>query len=139
MAQRRTAHRGGMPSPDEIRETLGSQYPLWERLTRFVEDTYKMEGKWSIWGPAGSGWGLRYRVKGKSLVALYPQRDRVTAQVVLGRAQAGRALRLDLGERVSKMLKEAPQLRDGRWLHVPVVSDADAEDVERLLLAKMRP
>lgn len=139
MAQRPSADSGVRPSLDEIREALGSQYPLWERLTGFVEDTYKIEGKWSTWGPSGSGWGLRYRVKGRSLVALYPHTEMVTAQVVLGKAQADRALSLELGEKVSRMLKETPQLRDGRWLHIPVISGADAEDVERLLLAKMRP
>jgi hypothetical protein len=44
-----------------------------------------------------------------------------------------------MGEKASKMLREAPQLHDGRWLSIPVLSEADAEDVERLLLVKMRP
>jgi hypothetical protein len=37
------------------------------------------------------------------------------------------------------MLREAPQLRDGRWLSIPVCNEADAGDVEQLLLAKVRP
>jgi hypothetical protein len=37
------------------------------------------------------------------------------------------------------MLQEAPQLRDGRWLFIPVTTKSDAKDVEKLLLAKMRP
>jgi hypothetical protein len=61
------------------------------------------------------------------------------AQVVLGKTQAERVLSLKLGEKVNKILKETPQLRDGRWLSVPILSEADAEDVERLLLVKMRP
>jgi hypothetical protein len=85
------------------------------------------------------GWGLRFRRKGKALVALYPQKDLIIAQVVLGKVQAERALSLKLGERVGKMLREAPQLRDGRWLSIPVLGEADAEDVEQLLLVKMRP
>jgi len=48
-------------------------------------------------------------------------------------------LSLKLGERVSKMLREAPQLHDGRWLSIPILNEADAEDVEQLLLVKMRP
>jgi hypothetical protein len=131
--------RAHPPSPEEIRLALGSRYPLWERLTVFIETNYQIEGQWSTWGPARSGWGLRYRRKGKSLVALYPQKERVTAQVVLGKAQADRALGLELGEKVGNMLRETPQLHDGRWLHIPVVSDADAEDVEQLLLEKMPP
>ena len=44
-----------------------------------------------------------------------------------------------LGEKVSKILRESPQLRDGRWLSIPVLDEADVEDVEQLLLVKMRP
>ena len=127
------------PSPEEIRLALGSRYPLWERLTRFIDTHYQIAGEWSRWGPVKHGWGLRYRRKGKALVALYPQEERIIAQVVLGKSQAERALSLKLGEKVSKMLREAPQLRDGRWLSIPVLNDADAEDVEQLLLVKMRP
>lgn len=127
------------PSPEQIQSALGSVYPLWERLTHFIEANYQIQGQWRTWGPAGSGWGLRYRRKGRSLVALYPQKGATSAQVVLGKAQADRALGLKLGEKTSRVLREAPQLRDGRWIHIPVVNDADAGDVEQLLRVKMRP
>ena len=132
-------NRSHQPSPDEIRLALGSLYPLWERLTRFIATNYQIAGEFSFWGPAKSGWNLRYRRKGRALVALYPQKERIIAQVVLGKAQAERAQSLKLGEKVSKMLREAPQLHDGRWLSIPVLNEADAEDVEQLLLVKMRP
>ncbi|UCD39707.1 MAG: DUF3788 domain-containing protein [Candidatus Bathyarchaeota archaeon] len=127
------------PTPDEIRSALGSCFPLWERLTTFIEKSYQIKGTWSKWGPAKSGWNLRYRRKGKSLTALHPQRERILAQIVLGKAQAEHALQLKLGDKISQILREAPQLRDGRWLYIPVTSESDAEDVEQLLLAKMRP
>jgi len=60
-------------------------------------------------------------------------------QIVLGKVQAKHALQLELGEKISRMLQEAPQLRDGRWLFIPVTSESDAKDVKKLLLAKMRP
>jgi hypothetical protein len=133
------ANRSHKPSLEEIQLALGSIYPLWERLTRFINSNYQITGEWSTWGPVKLGWGLRFRRKGKALVALYPQKEKIIAQVVLGKAQAERALNLKLGEKVSKMLREAPQLRDGRWLSIPVLNAADAEDVEQLLLVKMRP
>jgi hypothetical protein len=127
------------PTPQEIRSALGSCFPLWARLTSFIEKSYQIEGTWSTWGPAKSGWNLRYRRNGKALTALHPQQERILAQIVLGKAQAERALQLKLGEKVSRMLQEAPQLRDGRWLFISVTSESDVEDVEKLLLTKMRP
>lgn len=127
------------PTPEEIRSALGSCYPLWERLTAFIEESYLIGGKWSTWGPANTGWNIRYKYKGKALTALHPQRNRILVQIVLGQVQAERALQLELGESISRILQQAPQLRDGRWLHIPVTCDADAEDVEKLLLTKMQP
>ncbi len=133
-----SADRSLPPSSEEIRFALGSRYTLWQRLTRIIEANDHVVGVWSTWGPAKLGWGLRYRRKGKALVALYPQREKIIAQVVLGRAQAERALSLKFGEKVSKMLRDAPQLRDGRWLSIPVLIEADVEDIEQLLLVKMQ-
>ncbi|MFX0168450.1 MAG: DUF3788 domain-containing protein [Candidatus Hodarchaeota archaeon] len=127
------------PSPEEIRSALGSCFPVWKRLTRFIEESYRIKGTWSTWGPAKSGWNLRYRRKGRSLTALHPQQERILAQIVLGKAQAERALELELGDNTSQILQEAPQLRDGRWLFIPVMNESDAQDVEKLLLVKMRP
>ncbi len=127
----------GQPSPEEIRSALGPRYLLWNRLTLFIETNCQAVGIWSSWGPVNLGWGLRYRRKGKALVALYPQKESILAQVVLGKAQAKRALNLKLGKKVTKLLQEAPQLRDGRWLSIPVLDEMAAGDVERLLLIKM--
>jgi len=87
------------PMPEEVQLALASRYPLWERLTRFIATNYQIEGKCSFWGPAKSGWILWYRRKGKTLVALYPQEERIIARVVLGRALAERALDLKVGSR----------------------------------------
>lgn len=129
---------GPRPTPEEIRSALGSCFPLWERLTGFIEKSYQTEGVWSSWGPAKHGWNIRYRRNGKSLTALHPQQKRILAQIVLGKAQAERALQLELGEKTLRILREAPQERDGRWLFIPVTGKSDVEDVEKLLLIKMR-
>ena len=72
------------------------------------------------------------------MVALYPQKESIMAQVVLGKAQAERALSLNPGEKVGKMLRESPQLHDGTWpMFMPILNEA--EDVEQLLLVKMPP
>lgn len=125
------------PTDQEIRAALGSVYPLWERLNHFMESDVQVEGKFSFWGQRKSGWNLRYRRKGKALVAFYPQKGQIIAQIVLGKAQAEKALDLKLGEKVSQLLREAPQLRDGKWISIPVLSVEDAEDLEQLLRLKM--
>jgi hypothetical protein len=131
--------RNHQPTEDEIRDALGTRYSLWERLIQFIATNYRIRGEFSFWGGYKVGWNVRYRVKGRALVALHPQKECIMAQVVLGKEEAERALSMKLGKSVSEILRAAPQLRDGRWLYIPVVGEADVDDLERLLLLKVRP
>jgi len=126
------------PTQEDLQAAMGSVYPLWERLLRFIETNYKLPGEMS-YGGKNYGWNLWYRKSGKSLLSLYPQEGYVVAQIVLGNAQVAQALALELGETVGTLLRETPQFHDGRWLFIPVRTAQDAEDVKQLLQVKRRP
>jgi hypothetical protein len=126
------------PTTEEMSGALGPVYPLWQRLLAFIADTYQMPGELSF-GGKNYGWNLWYRKSGNSLVTLYPQQGRLIAQIVLGKAEVEKALALTLGEHVGKVLRDTPQLHDGRWLFIPVTTEIDVHDVEQLLLVKKRP
>ncbi len=126
------------PSAEEIAAALGAAKPWWDRLLAFIAETYQMPGEFSF-GGKNYGWNMWYRKSGKSLVSLYPQKDSLIAQVVLGKAEVEQAEALTLGEHVGQVFRETPQLHDGRWLFIPVISAADVDDVEQLLLVKKRP
>ena len=126
------------PSAEEMAAALGAAKPLWDRLLAFIAETYQMPGELSF-GGKNYGWNVWYRKSGKSLVTLYPHKDSLIAQVVLGKAEVEQAEALALGEHVGKVLRETPQLHDGRWLFIPVTSETDAHDIEQLLLVKRRP
>jgi hypothetical protein len=126
------------PSPEEIQTVLGPVFPFWERLTQFIAATYAIPPDLSF-GGKNYGWNLWYRKGGKSLVSLFPQQNGFVAQVVLGKEQVEKALILPLGDKVGTLVRETPQLHDGKWLWIPVTCPADAADVERLLLIKRRP
>jgi hypothetical protein len=127
-----------MPTPDELAFVLGSKLSLWNRLTKFLFDSYQMTGDLTFGGKK-YGWNLWYRKSGKSLASLYPQQDGLIAQVVLGKDQVARAMQLDLGEVVWKTLRETPQFHDGRWLFIPVINERDADDIIQLLIIKKKP
>lgn len=91
------------------------------------------------WGGSKYGWNLWYRKSGKSLVSLYPQEGHFIAQVVLGREQVEKALALPLGGKVGGMVRDTPQLHDGKWLFISIDSARDVEDIMQLLLLKKKP
>ena len=112
------------PSPEELRTVMRDSYTLWERLVLFIDANYQMPGELSFGGKK-YGWNLWYRKSSKLLVSLYPAVGNFVAQVVLGREQVERALALSLGEKVGSMLRETPQLHDGKWLFIPVTTAVD--------------
>jgi len=126
------------PTPEELQAAMGSVFPLWQRLLRFIETNYKLPGELS-YGGKNYGWNLWYRKSGKSLTSLFPQQNGFVAQVVLGRDQAGKAATLELGAKVRQLVDETQPLHDGKWLFIPVTDEADVMDVEKLLLLKRRP
>ena len=126
------------PSTDEIETMLGSALPLWNKLIQFIEDNYQMIGDLS-YGGKNYGWNMWYRKSGKSLLSIYPQKDHFVAQVVLGKQEVEKALDLELGEHVGRMVRDTPQLHDGKWLFIPVSTEMDEADIEKLLLMKKKP
>ncbi len=126
------------PLAEEIAAALGRRYPLWQELTRFMMDSYQLPGQLT-YGGLNYGWNVWYRKAGKSLTSLYPQKNMLIAQVVLGRQQVTQALSLPLGPKVGGALRGTPDLHDGRWLFLKVTSRRDARDVEQLILLKRRP
>lgn len=123
------------PTEDELRAALGAAFPLWQRLTRFIEVDLGDPGAWD---PGGQkyGWNRWYRKGGKALANLYPQEGGLVAQVVLGRAQVEQALALELGAVVGRMVRETPLFHDGMWLFIPVRTEEETADVEKLLRLK---
>lgn len=126
------------PTDVEIADALGPAAPLWERLTTFVTDSYGVEPAF-VPPSRNYGWEVKYRKGGKTLVSLTPDEGGFTALVVLGKQETESARGLALGQHVRRVFEEARQLRDGRWLFVPVESERDVADVEALLAVKRRP
>lgn len=126
------------PTIGRVRAALGSKLSLWDDLTRFISDYYPIPGEWTF-GGKNYGWNLWYRKSGKTLVTLYPQEEGLVAQIVLGKDQVEQALDLKLGKHVGTVLRETPQLHDGRWLFIEVKSKKDVQDIQQLLQIKRKP
>jgi hypothetical protein len=125
------------PSEAELETVLGAALARWQALVHYLLYHYDMPGELT-YGGKKYGWCLWFRRSGKSLLTLYPQRDGLVAQVVLGRDQVEKALKLQLGAHVAQILDNTPQLHDGRWLFIPVETEEDVSDVKALLGCKKR-
>ena len=127
--------RSTPPADRDLLAALGDAAARWSRLARTLRELgAHATARWD--GPR-SGWCVAYRRAGRPFVTLTPRAGGFDALVVLGRAEADAARGLPLGEGTREAFVDSPQLRDGRWLFLSIGSDADADDLLRLLSVKL--
>jgi hypothetical protein len=133
------------PSDEDMIEAIGQ--PLaeaWTSLRRFLVETYNIIPVFDSGGKK-YGWNLKYRIGGRPLCEMYPERGSFTTLVILGKAEMELALeRLEsFGQTIQRALVETPRFHDGCWMYIRV-SDAstcqqDIQDIEQLILIKKKP
>lgn len=126
------------PTIDAMVKSVRSKRPLWENLTQFIEENYRVKRDCAFYGK-NYGWALRFRSGGRALAALYPGVDNFTVQIIIGPAKLEEALRLRLGAKVRDILRNARAFTEGRWLFITVDSELDCHDVQRLLRVRANP
>jgi hypothetical protein len=123
------------PTIEAMIVSVRSKRPLWEGLKQFIEENYRVKQDFAFYGK-NYGWALRFRRGGRALAAFYPSIDSFTVQIIIGQAQLEEALQLRLGAKVRDILRNARAFTEGRWLLIPVESEQDCCDVQRLLKAR---
>ena len=91
---------------------VGEKVHLWHTLADFMRTTYDLEGELKFYGKS-FGWMLWFRRGGKNLLALYPQKDGLCAQVTLGPTLTDAALALPLGPVLQARHRGGPSLPRG--------------------------
>lgn len=125
------------PAMTEILASIGSKRQLWENLTSFIGDSYRLKSDFAFYGK-NYGWALRFRKAGKALLSLYPGQESFTAQIIISQAQAEKVLSSGLSKKASKIIEEAHPYPEGRWLFIKIESEQDLNDVKRLLIVKSK-
>jgi hypothetical protein len=126
------------PTGGELAAALGDRRPLWDRIVARMEATYGLEGE-RLFDGRDSGWVLRFRRSGKTLLVLLPEPGAARALVVLGPSIAEAAAALPLEPEVRAAFDRAHAYPDGRWLRIEVGSEAVADDLLRLVELKSPP
>lgn len=121
------------PSEAEIEAMIGPCLPLWRDLISFIRATYPADEDFTFLYGKKYGWALRFRLKGKLLLSLYPAEKRFIAQINLRPAAVEQAQQLTLGANACAAISRATPYPEGRWLFIPVESGSDAADIRRLL------
>jgi hypothetical protein len=121
------------PAEAEIQLAIGSKFPIWLELIRFIREKYPVEADFRFLYGKNYGWGWRFRVKKQLLTSLYPRQEGFAAQVNLSPAAVEQAQQMRLGQNVQQAIERAIPYPEGRWLFITVESEADMRDIQALL------
>jgi hypothetical protein len=125
------------PTNAEIVEAVGHRLSTWRELIRFIREKYRVQEEFKfLYGPK-YGWGLRFSTKGKLLVSLYPVQGGFTAQIILRPEAVEKAQSMKVGRNVRKAIARAKPWPRERWLFIPVKSEKDFQDIQRLLALRV--
>lgn len=112
---------------------LGRSYAAWAALTTFVQVRLRVREEWSV---AASGWTLRLRKGGRSLLTLSTGVRQARAQFVVPPSRLEEAKALPLAPSTRALIRRARPYPDGRWITLPVRSLKDIADLKTLVLFK---
>jgi hypothetical protein len=125
------------PTDTQVVEAIGLRLPLWHALVHFVREQYPVQEDFKFLYGKNYGWALRFRIKGKLLVSLYPTQGGFTAQVNLSSDAIEKAQRMKLSKNVQQAIARAHPYPEGRWLFIAVESEKDLRDIQRLVALRV--
>jgi hypothetical protein len=127
------------PTAASVRRALGKARTAWDDLEGYLADAHRLTGSFHFMYGKRYGWALRLQRAGRLAVAMYPNREYLTVQIILNRARvlsprddpaAGRRARLGGCHRPSRGAmavhpRDLPKERSGtEAAHCPEVVGA---------------
>jgi hypothetical protein len=116
---------------------LAGAREAWDDLEGHLAAAHRLKGSLHFMYGARYGWALRFQRGGRTVLAMYPNREALTVQIILGRAQVSAARAMRLPRRVSSVLEAATDYPEGRWLFLPVRSLAGGRELRPLIELKL--
>ncbi len=128
--------KGSKPDNSSIKKAIGQAWDNWMNLNEFLATALKLKSELKFYG-VNYGWAIRYAKSGKSVVALYPDKDGFTAQVILKRPQVEAALAKGVSAATKDAINRATDFKEGRWVFVHVDTKTGIDDVVTLVNARL--
>ena len=124
-----------VPTEKAIQHKLGPTLPLWTSIVDALSNRKAEQSLKYLYGRQ-YGWAKQFRIKGKPIIALFPNENTFVALIILNAGQLLAASQLHLHKNVINAIDAANLYREGKWLFVRVQKLHDLKDIEALLRLK---
>jgi hypothetical protein len=109
---------------------------VWKQLLDWLAEQGVADLEWKSVS-AKYGWGLRMKLKKRTIVYLLPCDGCFRVSFALGDRAVAAARQSDLSKGALKLLDEAPRYVEGTWMRLMVHASEDLADVRQLALIKL--
>ena len=129
------------PLPDmaEIRNFIESKKALkaFDALNEFVLNNYYFEQE-ICYGGKKFGVMVRYRKNGKTLVSIFPEKNKFAVVLVYGKKEVilFESQRETFSPFIVSTFDETPQLHDGRWMLIRLEDDTYLPELAKMIMIK---
>jgi len=125
-------NKSSQPSETQVREAIGPKIKLWDCLIHTMQEQYPVQQDFKFLYGKNYGWAARFRIKGQLLISLFPTQGGFIVQVNLSPDDIEKVLVLKMSKNIQQAIALAHPYPEGRWLFIPVETNQDLNDVQRL-------
>ena len=126
------------PGENDLRETLGDLYHLWDEIKNFVLGLYPsavME-----WNYPGKKYGWSYRLKDKkrAIIYLLPRDKYFKVAFVFGQKTTNEIMGSEISDDIKTELANARVYAEGRGIRIEIKDTRVLDDVKKLVVMKLK-
>ncbi len=126
-----------MPNDNDLIESLGETYPLWDLIREYAHLKYpKAIDEWHYPGEK-YGWSFRVKDKKRAILYFLPMEKFFKVALVFGQKATDAILQSSISGDIKKELEAARVYAEGRGIRLEVKNDAIINDIKKLIDIKI--
>jgi len=124
------------PTSDEVDLALGKAAPIGHSYLTWLAEEGVKEQEWKSVS-AKYGWGLRMKLKKRTIVYLGPAHNCMTVSFVLGDRAVAAAKSSELASPILKVIEDSPKYAEGTGVRLVVKKPKDLAPIKLLTRVKL--
>jgi hypothetical protein len=113
---------------------------VWKQLQKYLDANYELSIETIYYGNK-YGWLVRYRMRGRTIVSLFPEKHSFSVLIVYGKKEIEKfsTQKSEFLPAIVDIFANTKKLHDGKWLWIRVADSSYLEDLKKLIAIKRRP
>lgn len=126
------------PQNKELEIALGSTFPLFEEIFRYLVDTHRdVRLEWKQYSKK-MGWQLKLLKGKRNIMFVVPFDGYFIVAFIFGDKAAGQVMESDLPEAIKTGLRDAKKYMEGRVINITIMQDTkNVDDIMKLIEIKL--